>query len=199
MRDRLFFPLAFILASSFILMALQPFVQRVPSGPVSGGGRNAEDVTVKDAELYRFQPGNFDSIKVIPASDKGPAVLRITRQATEDYEDPRSGPHLILAEDIEFAMEHRTIQIDVEAKAAGEFAASQFEINYFAKSEGETGWKPFNLTLEFQTFTVTFETPSRGETLGYDYIGIRPVAPDKSRTMEVSSVRVHTLTGKKSP
>ena len=199
MRDRLFFPLAFILASSFILMALQPFAQRVPSGPVSGGGRNAEDVTVKDAELYRFQPGNFDSIKVIPASDKGPAVLRITRQATEDYEDPRSGPHLILAEDIEFAMEHRTIQIDVEAKAAGEFAASQFEINYFAKSEGETGWKPFNLTSEFQTFTLTFETPARGETLGYDYIGIRPVAPDKSRTMEVSSVRVHTLTGKKSP
>ena len=199
MRDRLFFPLAFILASSFVLMALQPFAQRVPSGPVSGGGRNAEDVTVKDAELYRFQPGNFDSIRVIPASDKDPAVLRITRQATEDYEDPRSGPHLILAEDIEFAMEHRTIQIDVEARTAGEFAASQFEINYFAKSENETGWKLFDLTQDFQTFSFTFEAPARGETLGYDYIGIRPVAPDKSRTMEVRFVRVYTLTGKKSP
>ena len=199
MRDRLFFPLAFILASSFVLMALQPFAQRVPSGPVSGGGRNAEDVTVKDAELYRFQPGNFDSIRVIPASDKDPAVLRITRQATEDYEDPRSGPHLILAEDIEFAMEHRTIQIDVEARTAGEFAASQFEINYFAKSENETGWKLFDLTQDFQTFSFTSEAPARGETLGYDYIGIRPVAPDKSRTMEVRFVRVYTLTGKKSP
>jgi hypothetical protein len=37
MRDRLFFPLAFVLASSFILMALQPFAVRVPSGPVSAG------------------------------------------------------------------------------------------------------------------------------------------------------------------
>jgi hypothetical protein len=199
MRDRLFFPLAFILASSFILMALQPFAERVPSGPVSGGGRNAEDVTVQGMELHRFQPGNYDSIQVIPASDKGPTLLRITRQATEDYQDPRSGPHLILAEDIEYAMEHRKIQIDIEARAAGDFAASQFEANYFAKSENETGWKPFDLTQDFQTFSFTFDAPERGETVGYDYIGIRPVAPDKHRTMEVRSVRVHTLTGKKSP
>lgn len=197
MRDRLFFPLAFVLASSFILMALQPFAERVPSGPVSGGGRNAEDVTIKDAELHRFQPGNYDSIQIIPASGESPTLLRITRQATEDYQDPRSGPHLILAEDIEYAMEHRRIQIDIEARAAGEFAASQFEANYFAKAEAETGWKAFDLTPAFQTFSFTFDVPARGETQGYDYIGIRPVAPDKSRVMEVRSVRVHTLSGKK--
>ncbi|HEX7788897.1 MAG TPA: hypothetical protein VF467_00015, partial [Afipia sp.] len=189
MRDRLFFPLAFILACTFILMALQPFAQRVPSGPVSGGGRNAEDVTVKDAELHRFQPGNYDSIQIVPAAGENPTVLRIARQATEDYQDPRSGPHLILAEDIEYAMEHRKIQVDIEARAAGEFGASQFEANYFAKSEFETGWKQFDLTQEFQTFRFTFDTPPRGETVGYDYIGIRPVAPDKSRTMDVRSVR----------
>ena len=72
MRDRLFFPLAFVLASSFILMALQPFAVRVPSGPVSGGGRNAEDVTVKDVELHRFQPGSYDSLQIIPATDTTP-------------------------------------------------------------------------------------------------------------------------------
>lgn len=198
MRDRLFFPLAFILASSFILMALNPFSERVPSGPVSAGAGNAEDVTVKDRELYRFQPGNYDSIKFIPASGETPAAMRITRQATEDYQDPRSGPHLVFAEDIEFALQHRRIQIDIEARGSGEFAASQFEANYFAKTEYETGWKPFDLTPEFKTYRFTFDTPQRGETVGYDYLGIRPVAPDKHRTMEVRSVRVHALTAKKS-
>ena len=84
------------------------------------------------------------------------------------------------------------------ARAAGEFGASQFEANYFAKAEAETGWKAFDLTPTFQTFSLSFDVPARGETQGYDYIGIRPVAPDKSRTMEVRSVRVHTLSGKKS-
>ncbi|MDP3491953.1 MAG: hypothetical protein Q8R82_02485 [Hyphomonadaceae bacterium] len=197
MRDRVFFALAFILASAFILMALNPFSERVPTGPVSAGAGNAEDVTVKDAELHRFQPGNFDSISFVAASGETPAAMRITRQATEEYQDPRSGPHLVLAEDIEFAMENRQIQVDVEARAAGEFAASQFEANYFAKTEQETGWKPFDLTTEFQTYRFTFDAPPRGETIGYDYIGIRPIAPDKHRTMEVRSVRIHTLTGKK--
>ncbi|HOZ25872.1 MAG TPA: hypothetical protein PLH23_01120 [Hyphomonadaceae bacterium] len=197
MRDRLFFPLAFVLASSFIMMALNPFSERVPSGPVSAGAGNAEDVTVQGAELHRFVPGNYDSISFVAATGDVPPALRITRQATEEYQDPRSGPHLVFAEDVEFAMEHRRIQIDIEARAAGEFAASQFEANYFAKTEYETGWKPFDLTPEFQTYRFIFETPPRGETVGYDFLGIRPVAPDKQRTMEVRSVRVHALTGKK--
>ena len=198
MRDRLFFPLAFVLASSFILMALQPFAVRVPTGPMSAGAGNAEDVTAKDADLHRFQPGNYESLQIIPASGDMPILLRLTRSATDDSQDPRSGPHLILAEDVEYGMEHRQIQIDIEARAAGDFAASKFEANYLAKAENETGWQAFDLTTEFQTYTFTFETPPRGEALGYDYVGIRPVAPDKHRTMEVRSVRVHGITAKKS-
>lgn len=197
MRDRLFFPLAFILASTFILMALQPFAERCSTGPVSGGGRNAEDVTVEGREFCRFQPGNYEGVKTIPASGDTPALLQITRQATEVYEDPRSGPHVILAEDIEYALQERTIQIDIEARSAGDFPASQFEADYLAKAEFETGWKAFDLTPEFKTYSFTFDTPTRGDTIGYDYIGIRPVAPDKRRVMEVRSVRVHAISAKK--
>lgn len=196
MQDRLFFPLAFILASTFILMALQPFAHRVPSGPVSGGGRNAEDVTVKGEELYRFQPGSYDSMKVIPASGETPTLIRITRPKAQEYQDPRSGAHLVYAEDVEYALEHRKIQIEIEARAAGDFPASQFEADFFSKAEFETGWQPFNLTTDFQTYRFTFNTPARGDTEGYDYLGIRPIAPEKQRTMEVRSVRVHALSPK---
>jgi hypothetical protein len=198
MRDRLFFPFAFIVACAFIFMALNPFAERVPSGPVSAGGANQEDVTVKDEQLHRFQPGNFDSIEIVKASGDTPTLVRITRQATEEYQDPRSGPHLILAEDIEFGMEHRTIQIDIEARSAGEFAASQFEANYLVKPEFESGWKSFDLTHEFKLYSFTYETPPIGDSFGNDFIGIRPVTPDKHRTMEVRSVRIHAVTAKKS-
>ncbi len=198
MRDRLFFPTAFIVASAFIFMALNPFAERVPAGPVSGGGRNAEDVTVKDLELHRFQPGNSESIEIIAASGDTPTLIRLTRQATEDYQDPRSGPHLILAEDIEYAMENRQIEIEIEARSAGDFAASQFEADYLVKPEFESGWKAFDLTHEFQTYKFTYDVPPIGDSFGNDFVGIRPVAPDKRRTMEVRSVRIHAITPKKS-
>jgi len=198
MRDRLFFPLAFILASAFIFMALQPFAERRPSGPVSAGVGNAEDITVKGAELHRFLPGDHDSIDVIPASGEQPVLVRLTRQASEDYLDPRVGPHMVLAEDIEFAMQNRKIQIDIEARSAGDFAASRFEANYLAKAEFESGWKGFDLTPEFKVYSFVFDAPLRGETLGNDFIGIRPVAPDKHRMMDVRSVRIRAVTPKKS-
>jgi hypothetical protein len=198
MRDRLFFPLAFIVASAFIFMALNPFAERLPSGPVSGGGRNAEDVTVKDLELYRFQPGNWNSIELLRGSGETPTLIRMTREATEEYQDPRSGPHLILAEDIEYAMENRQIEVQIEARAAGDFAASQFEADYLVKPEFESGWKVFDLTPDFQVYTFTYDVPPIGESFGNDFIGVRPVAPDKRRTMEVRSVRVRAVTQKKS-
>lgn len=198
MRDRLFFPLAFIVASAFIFMALNPFADRCPTGPVSGGGRNAEDVTVQGDDFCRFQPGNYESLKLEKGSGETPTLISLTRAASEEYQDPRSGPHLILAEDIEYAMENRQIQVDIDARAAGDFAASQFEANYFVKSEFESGWKPFNLTHDFQTYSFTYDVPPIGDSFGNDFVGIRPVAPDKHRTMEVRSVRIHVLTPKKS-
>jgi hypothetical protein len=188
MRDRLFFPAAAALAGVFIFMALNPLAERLPTGPVSGGGRNVMDLKVEGDELHRFVAGNYNGIAFAHAADGQPPLLRITRKAGEDYQDPRSGAHLILAEDLEYAYEKRKIEIQIEARSAGDFPASQFEADYFAKAEFETGWQKFNLTPEFKTYSFTFDAPARGETEGYDYLGIRPIAPDKQRTMEIRSV-----------
>lgn len=197
MRDRFFFPLAAILAGAFVLTALQPFVERPPRGPLSAGGRNAEDVTAAGAELHRFLPGNFDGIEIVDTPED--PILRITRFADEAYEDPRSGPHIVLAEDLEYAFESRPVEIVIEARAATDAGASQFEANYFAKSEGESGWQKFNLTPAWQPYSFAFEVPARVQSEGNDYIGIRPVVPEKRRVMEVRSVRVHAIGPKKPP
>ena len=66
-------------------------------------------------------------------------------------------------------------------------------IDYLAKPGFESGWQTFPLTAQFATYSLRYKTPPRGDELGYDYIGIRPVAPDKRRTMEVRSVRIHAV------
>lgn len=193
MPDRLFFPLALLVAAGLVVLALNPFADRPPTGPVSGGGRNAEDVSISGAELHRFVAGNLGRIEIAPEEGGGATVMHINRMADQVYDDPRSGPHLVLAEDVEYALENREVEVLVEARATGAFAASRFEIDYMAKPGAESGWKTFSLGPRFATYALKFRTPPRGDDLGYDYIGIRPVAPDKRRTMEVRSVRIHAV------
>ena len=199
MSDKLFFSLAFILAVAFVFLALNPLAERPPSGPVSGGGRDATDITVGGPELHRFVAGNLGRLEIAPPDDGGPPVVHISRLAEQTYEDPRSGPHLILAEDVEYALESRDVEVIVEARSTGAFSASQFQVDYFAKPGAESGWKTFDLTPKFATYSLPFKTPPRGDVQGYDYLGIRPVAPDKRRTMEVRSVRIHALGPKSAP
>ena len=181
-------------------MAVNPFAARLPTGAVSGGGRNALDVTVQGDELNRFVLGELSGLNIdLMHPDGGKAFLRIDRQSTAKYEDPRLGPHLVLAEDLEFALESRPIEVVIEARSVGDFPASRFEANYFAKTESESGWQSFTLTREFQPYTLTFYTPKRISEEGYDYVGVRPVSPDKHRVMDVRSVRIRSVGKKGTP
>jgi len=197
MPDRLFFPLALLLAAAFVFIALRPFDDRAPRGAVSGGGRNAEDVTVTGQELHRFLAGKSPGLSI--ETESGQPIARITRLADEAYEDPRSGPHLVLAEDLEYAFESRPVEVIIEARSVGDFAATQFQADYLARAGGESGWQTFTLTPEFAPYAFTWTTPKRGDSEGYDFIGVRPVAPDKRRTMEIKSIRIHALGPKELP
>jgi hypothetical protein len=200
MRDILFFPIAAVLASTFIFVALDPYAERLPSGAVSGGGRNAQDLTVKDTELNRFIVGDVGGISLdLIRPDGGQPFLRIDRQASATYENLRLGPHLVLAEDMEVALESRPIEVIIEARSVGDFAASAFEANYLARAGNESGWQEFPLTREFQSYTLSYFTPRRGRDEGYNFIGIRPVAPDKHRVMDVRSVRIRSAGNKGTP
>lgn len=200
MRDFFFFPLAGALASTFIFVAANPFSSHLPTGPVSGGGRNALDITVKGEELNRFEPGQQAGASLsLVQPDGGAAFLRIDRPAGKTYDAPRLGPHLVLAEDLEFALESRPIEVVIEARAVGDAPAAAFEANYFAKTESESGWKRFALSKEFQSFTLSFYTPKRGREEGYDFIGVRPVTTDGHATVDVRSVEIKSVGKKATP
>ncbi len=193
MPDSLFFPLSALVAAGFVFLALQPFADRPPTGPVSAGNRNAEDILVEGRELHRFVPGTIGGLSILSeeTDEPGQEVLRITRLADQIYDDPRQGPHIVLAEDVEQALASRPIEVIVEARSTGEVAATEFQINYLARPNEESGWTTFTLTPEFAPYALQWTTPERTDSLGYDYLGIRPVAPDERRSVEIRSVRVH--------
>ncbi len=192
MPDRLFFLLAAVIAGLMVFVALEPYKDRAPSGPLSGGGRSAEDITVRGPELSRLRGAEFGTIQ-IDKPENGEAILRIVRLPDEVFEDPRSGPHLELAEDMEFTFETRPLEITIEARSVGDLPAERFEANYMARPGNESGWKSFPLTRDFATYTFSYTPPPRGANLGYDYLGIRPGLGGTREAMEVRSIRFRAV------
>ncbi len=199
MKDWQFFPLALLVAAAFVFVAINPFADRPPRGPVSAGGRNAEDVSVSGEQLRRFTAGDVGGLTFETVD--GATVLKISRLAEHIYENPVSGPYLMFAEDVEFALASRPIEVIIEARSVGDFAATSFEADYQARpgEGGDSGWTRFDLTREFAPYSFTWTTPPRGSKEGYDYLGVRPVAPDKRRTIEIRSIRVHAAGPKAIP
>ena len=197
MQDRFFFLLSAAVAGAFVVIALQPWAERPPRGPVSAGGRNAEDITIAGEELHRFVPGDYEAIAIVTPPEGGDPVLRITLMKDEIYDAPRSGPHIVLDSDLEYAFEARPVRVEMVARASGDFGARQFEADYYARPEAESGWKPFDLTPEWRTYSFDYDVPRILDDAGYDYVGIRPVAPDKRSVMELRSLRIRAMGPKK--
>src|SRR5262249_28253129 len=151
-----------------VYFAIDPTADRPPRGPLSGGGRNAEDVTVKGRELYRFLPGDVGGLTMEPAGKNGrDSILRIDRRADQIYDNPRSGQYIVLAEDLELAFESRPIEIIVEARNTGDFPATYFQLDYLARTEpgAQSGWLQSEpLTNEFKPYTFTYIPPKRGKS-----------------------------------
>jgi hypothetical protein len=192
MKDRFFFPAAAAVAAAMILLALQPFSDRPPRGPLSGGGRNAEDVVLEGRELHRFIAGETGALSVEP-NEEGVDMLTLSLGGGAEYADPRAGPHVALAEDLEFAFENRPVEVTIVARSKGEFAAGAFEAAYLARPGQDSGWRRFELTPDFASYVFQWTTPPRGSSQGYDFIGVRPVAPDNRRTLDIRSVRIRSV------
>ena len=192
MPDKVFFPLAALLAGLLIFLALDPFSERIPYGPMSAAGVNVHDMTVEGINLHRFTFGKKGELKV--KKDDGVESLLITLKSEEDYDYPLMGTYLPLDADVEYALQGRRVRITVTARWTGQFPASQFLANYSVGSRGESGWIKFDLTPEFQDHSFEYEVPYSNRGLGMDFLAIKPVVPNKERTVEIQKIHFRSLT-----
>lgn len=189
MSDYIFFPITFIVGALCVYIAMQPFAERLPTGPVSGGSDGAMNIVVDGSDLYRFRTGGPGGIDVLQ-DEAGEPILRVMRRAGETYDDPRMGAHLILAQDVEFAFQSNAVQVEIVARSGQEYGARAFEANYFAKPGAESGWRSYELTNEFKTYVLNWRPPRYSGVNGYDYLGVRPEILGKRRAVEIRSIRL---------
>lgn len=186
MRDRIFYPAALILAGLMVFLALRPAMGALPSGPVSVGDGQYGEVRVSGVQLNRMLAGGDADIELL--EDDGTHVLILEAEAGALVDDPVLGPHFQLAADLEAQFAGFEMTIAVTARPGEVRGASQMQVNYSAGRDGESGWQVFDLVPSDQTYSFTYRVPVKSGENGLDYLAIRPVVPDKSRTLIVSEI-----------
>ena len=186
MTDTVFFPLAGLIAVLMISLAMRQPGGALPTGSISGADTDYRIIRVGGVELNRFVPSEYADYAIVP-TDSGP-VLRIT--PTQDFfpANADSGPHFRLAPDIETVFSGRELRVSVRARSTAEDGAAQFELNYFAGPEGQSGWQRFQLEPNFKNFSFEFKVPAAKQDQGVDFLGIRPVIDAKGAGIEIESL-----------
>jgi len=69
MSDKWFFSLVVALGFGMLFLAISPFEERLPTGPMGGGGQDYRNIIVEDADLGRITSGAFGQITL--SSDQG--------------------------------------------------------------------------------------------------------------------------------
>lgn len=187
MSDRVFFPIAGALAALLVLLALQPAFGALPTGPVSVGDMNYNEVEVAGLQLNRIRAAGDAEIELV--RDGQPTHLRIETLAGQLLEDPLRGPHFELAADLEVQFAGFEMTIEVRAKPGEERGAEQMMVNYSTGRDGESGWRVFELQPDWETFSFTYRVPVKTGENALDYLAVRPVTPDKSRELLVEQIR----------
>ena len=186
MKDRLFFPAITLLAGALVYLALMPGIGALPSGSISVGDLNYNLIEVSGVELNRIEVGGEAEIELVRGD--GPTHLRMETIAGALPDDPLQGPHFVLAADIEVQFSGFEVDITVRAKPGERLGATQMMVNYSTGREGESGWQVFNLQPDWADFTFTYRVPVKSGDNALDYLAIRPVTPDTTRSLLIESV-----------
>ena len=192
MKDRIFFPLALFAAVDMVALAVAPGIGRLPTGAVTGDGRDYSRVTIEDAYLNKVVAGG-DAVTRLENGPDGKKVLYIEADAGALSDTPELGPHFRLAADMELQYSGFRIRCTVRARPADDHGAMQMQANYSAGRVGESGWQVFDLKPGFQDYSFEYNVPLIEGDQGVDYFAVRPVVPEKSRAVIVEKITFDRL------
>lgn len=191
MPDKLFFPVIILLAAGLVALALVPQLGALPTGPLSKGDGDYSQASYSGVQLNRVLAGGDANLSLVREGTE--AYLRIETLAGALPDDPVMGPHFELAADLEVQFSGFEIDVSVTAKPGMESGATQMMVNYSTGRDGESGWQVFDLRRDWETFSFTYRVPVKTGDNALDYLAIRPVTPDKSRSLLVSEVAFRRL------
>jgi len=100
--------------------------------------------------------------------------------------------HLELTSEQEQALSEKTIRISVSAKQPEQNAARSFAIAYSTNDSGNSGWRNFRATPDWNDYSFTFTVPKLNEGKG-DYLGIAGDFYGTNKATQIRSLKIEIL------
>lgn len=194
MRDSFFFPATLILSVVMVALAVWPGVGRLPTGLVTGLKGQYALTTVQGPQLNKIVAGGDARIE-LRKDPEHDYVLEISSKAGALSDNPKLGPHFVLGDDIQTALAGFRVKCTVWAKPGKERGTKQIALNYYNDRKSAPDWQILTVgnLEEAKPASFIFEMPATPDPTRTDYFAIRPVVPDKSRSIVVTKVEFERL------
>ncbi|MEO0607226.1 MAG: hypothetical protein AAFY82_03280 [Pseudomonadota bacterium] len=191
MKDTVFYPVAILLAIGMVAISMAKGWTEPRCGPFGGANGPADYslIILGGRDLCRMEATFGYELNL--AED----ILTIKAEEAALQSDVQNNAHFRLGPDLEAAYAGHNLRVSFTIKPGSDFGAEAFEFNYSSGKPGNTGWTKIELKPEWDTYTAEIEVPRRliENEIAFDYLSIRPVVPEKSRSIELREVRFRRL------
>lgn len=163
------------------------FLALVAALPPSAAARDGPTfvATMQHLDLWSVPPeARLESVET-----PNGAVARMAGVPLSPAPGGMPGISLVMPAWVEAAAQGRRVEVEVVARRAGEKSAAAFAVGYSTNDVGNSGWRTFQLTNDFQTFSFRYQVPPINEGR-LDFVGILPDADGEGGAVEIAEVRV---------
>ena len=190
MRDRFFYPLLVLVITGILALALLPGQRHSnlePDEVISKGysmdSLDLQKLTASPGTVASFIDGQGDEPLLAVLSSNNPLKL-----AGES-----AGVFATLGPNYEAGFGGHDLEITLTARAGRGKPLGEFKAGYFTAGVGDSGWRDFTLSENFEDYSFTFTSkPPKGKPAN-DFVGIWPGDEGKSDIMELKSIRIRVL------
>lgn len=192
MRDLYFFCGAALLSAAMITGAMAYDPRAGASAPLSVGAGPRNFIPVEGIDLNRFRQTRRDTVTLIRKNEKV-SYIRLTSRRNSDLPTiAKDVAYLPISTDLQMAFAEQNLKITVSARSAHENGSPAMRLQFSAGSEGNSDWRSFLLTPEWEDYTFYYTPPpSRGD-LGLDFFAIWADPDGLGRGVEVQHVTFDT-------
>jgi len=192
MRDLYFFGAAALLSVVMISGAMAFDPRTGASAPLSVGTGPRNFIEVTGIDLDRFRQTRRDTVTLIRKNEKQ-TFLRLTSRRNNDLPTAaKDVAYLPISTDLQLAFAERNLKITVSARSAPSNGSPAIRMQYSAGADGNSDWRSFLLTPEWEDYTFYYTPPpSRGD-LGLDFFAIWADPDGLGRGVEVQNVTFDT-------
>ena len=188
-RDRFFYPLLIVVITMIVIVAMLPSCR----DNLSETEIVSEGYLVQGDDLALIQASPGTTVLFVGKTSAEPAFVTAAAHLSRSSAPASAGVFAPLGSDYEQALAGRDLRMTVTARQGSTNPTDSFRVGYFTAGAGDSGWKIFDLTPEFQDYSFTFTPPVPTEAPDLDYFGVWPDEEGEQREMDISRFKIEVL------